>query len=397
MTQSPPMRRPLAHLGGPLEIRGDRKLGELLAEAHRAAASEDRDTLTHGFHAYPARMHPAIPYVLVKELTGDRGTVLDPFSGSGTVAIEAMVAGREAHGVDLNPLAVRLARVKCQLRDTDSLYGFLRTLRELGDRSEERVRARVASRAPIPPEEVRHYEGHTLKELAGLREEILTVEDPRDREAFLLLLSAIVVKFSKQKADTSEGHVPKRIRKGLPTEFFVRKGEELAERWHQLRAAVPPHVREARIVEGDVRNLRHALPRGFHADLVLTSPPYGGTYDYVQHHARRYPWLGIDAADFDRGEIGARRRSQGPGAVERWDRETRGTLQSIADVLSRNGMAILLVGDGDVAGQRIDAADHLAELAPSAGLRAIAAASEERPDFTGKADRREHLVALAKA
>ena len=45
-------------------------------------------------------------------------------------------------------------------------------------------------------------------------------------------------------------------------------------------------------------------------DRIVTSPPYLGTYDYVDHHVRRYPWLGIDPTPIERGEMAARRHGR---------------------------------------------------------------------------------------
>src|SRR5262245_61645622 len=72
---------------------------------------ETADTLTHPFHTYPARLHPATAKVLV-EFIGGGCHILDPFCGSGTVLVEARAAGLRATGVDLNPLAALIARAK---------------------------------------------------------------------------------------------------------------------------------------------------------------------------------------------------------------------------------------------------------------------------------------------
>ncbi len=390
-------RRALVNHGGEIQSWGDEALARPLIEAFESLDGADADTLTHGFHAYPARMHASLAYHLIHAFTRTGGAVLDPFCGSGTVPLEAMVAGRAAVGTDLNPLALRIAEVKCDLRSHSSRQRFERTLRGIAVRSEERVRARVDARAPIPPSEARWYRGHTLKELAGLREEILEVSDERDRRALEVLLSAILVKFSHQQADTTVAPVEKRLRKGLPTEFFLRKGQELIGRWESTfeeapRDAAPPSLKEI-----DVRDLPGAAPRGYKADLILTSPPYGGTYDYVDHHARRYLWLGLDASKLERLEIGARRNLSEPGSEPQWDREVHEMLDAMAAVLHPQGVIVLLVGDGQVAGRRLLADKQLAALAPMHGLKATAAASQPRPDWTGGGERREHLVALIRA
>jgi hypothetical protein len=393
-------RRALSHQGGLIEVHGDEAAAAPLVEAFRRAEAAPFDTLTHGFHTYPARMHPAIAGILIGALTGPRGRVLDPFCGSGTVIIEALVAGREAVGLDLSPLAVRLARVKCQRHAPRERDAFLRTLHAVAARSEERVRARVDVRAPLSAEERAYYAPHTLKELAGLREEILAVPDKKQQEALLLLLSAIVVKFSKQRADPASEKTDRRIRKGLPTEFFVRKGEELAERWAALFAATTKAAKRPFIQEADALALPKGLPEGFRADLVLTSPPYGGTYDYAAHHARRYAWLGISARPLEQSEIGARRTLKGPGAEARWDRELAACLTAIRRSLARGpgergGRAVLLIGDAQLGAKRVPADRQVERLAPGAGLRLVAVASEERPDFTGGPPRREHLLLLS--
>jgi hypothetical protein len=390
----PPERRRTALTGvAPREgtlVAGDEALAEVLADALEAAAPGARDTLTHGFHAYPARMHPETARVVLEALAPAGGVVLDPFVGSGTVLVEARVSGLRGVGTDLNPLALRLAGVKTRRVGAAARADFLALLGLVGEASEERVRGRVPALAPLPKHEVGWWDGHVLKELAGLREEILAVPDVDAREAMLLVLSAIVVKFSRQRADTAEERVERRIRKGLPTEFFVRKGRELVERWAWLDDACPARSPEPRLELSDARALPRTLGREFAADLVLTSPPYGGTYDYVDHHARRYAWLGIDPRGIAANEIGARRNvsddAQGAG---RWDAELGDALASIAAVTRPGALVVLLMGDGEAQGELLAADEQVARLAPDVGLEPLALASQPRAG-----GRREHLMAL---
>src|SRR5207302_354401 len=107
-------KRALSNVGGPIERAGDPDLAEALARAFAVRAGERDATLTHPFHAYPARLHPEVARHLVA-LAPPRATVLDPCCGSGTVLIEALVAGRRAIGTDLSPLAVELASVKTRI------------------------------------------------------------------------------------------------------------------------------------------------------------------------------------------------------------------------------------------------------------------------------------------
>ena len=102
---------------GKIVADGERGLADALVAALRAPAEEHdvAETLTHPFHGYPARLHPATARILVEVVgAGARRSapLVDPFCGSGTVLVEARAAGRRAIGVDLNPLAVLVARAK---------------------------------------------------------------------------------------------------------------------------------------------------------------------------------------------------------------------------------------------------------------------------------------------
>jgi len=396
-------RQPLSSVGGEVEVRGDPAFCVPIAAAMAAQDEGDdaRASLTHGFHSYPARMHPALARVVLEQLhLGPGSEVLDPFCGSGTVAVEALVSGWSCLGADLDPLALRLSRVKTERRRVQARDRFRSALDKVAAASARRVRARVDVRAKLSAAERSWYEVHVLKELAGLLEEIRAVGDERDRLALEMVFSAIVVKFSRQRSETAEHRVSRRIRKGLVTEFFVRKGEELVEGWAALSEALPARHHAPRFVLSDARRLPRTLSGEYRCDLVLSSPPYAGTYDYARHHARRHAWLGIRPGQLERKEIGARRHlsaAQGgaaKAAIARWDRELGEVLTAIATLLRPDGVAVLLVGDGEIGGDRVAADLQLDTLAPVSGLEFLAVASQPRRDWRGGMPRREHLVAL---
>jgi len=406
-TRSSSGRRALDNVGGKATAHGDAGEGARLAEILGGAQADDVDWLTHGFHSYPARMHPAVARGVLEAYATAGDRVLDPFCGSGTVLIEGLIAGMRSRGVDLNPLAIRLAGVKSQVRDAASREAFATMLTEVVEVSKERVRRKAPAMAPLSAKERAHYEVHVLKELAGLHDIISALEAGPDKAALQMLLTSIVVKFSKQRADTAkdEHTKPRRIGRFVPSEFYGRKGEELLRRWAALEevcnGSEQPWFRP-KVVEGDATRLRDALPPRWTAHLILTSPPYGGTYDYVQHHARRYPWLGVSTKSFVAGELGARRnyaqgKGKGGSKVRAWNDEVTAMLSSMESVLEDQGQVVLLMGDGEVAGQRVDVVPQLQQLAGPLGLRVVAWASQRRRDWKGGKPRGEHLVLLRRA
>lgn len=397
--RSSPGRRALDNVGGKATAHGDDGEGARLAAILDEAQARDVDWLTHGFHSYPARMHPAVARgVLAAYATpGDR--VLDPFCGSGTVLVESLIAGMRSRGVDLNPIAVRLSGVKCQVRDAKSRAAFAKMLEEVVEVSKERVRRKAPAMAPLNAQERKHYEVHVLKELAGLHDIISAIDAGPDKTALQMLLTAIVVKFSKQRADTAsdENTTPRRIGRFIPSEFYGRKGAELVERWASLEetceARTEPWHRP-KVVEADASRISSALPPRWAAHLVLTSPPYGGTYDYVNHHARRYPWLGVSTKSFSAGELGARRNYGTGGKAQSWDDEVSKMLENMEGALEEQGQIVLLMGDGEVAGKRVDVVPQLETLCAPLGMRVVAWASQSRKDWKGGPARGEHLILI---
>ena len=67
-------------------------------------------------HPYPARFINEIPKHLIEEIGCPEGTIiLDPFCGSGTTLVEAQRHGFDSVGIDLNPIACLISRVKRSL------------------------------------------------------------------------------------------------------------------------------------------------------------------------------------------------------------------------------------------------------------------------------------------
>lgn len=391
------LRRPLSSLGGPTREEGDGRISSILAAAMDLAALEDPDAFTHGFHPWPARMHRAIARVVIDRATKPGARVVDPFCGSGTVLLEAMLSGRRSAGVDLNPVASMLVQVKTELRDGDARQRLFDTAKYVCSASIERVQTRERAIAKLPPRMLGLYGPHTLKEMAGLLEEIRKVDDAGDRRALEIVFSSLVVKVSNKRAETSDIEERKRIRKGLVTELFARKVEELLDRWASLFLAVPSDATPPRVFEGDARSLRELLGSRTKSDLVLTSPPYGGTYDYHLQHALRLAWLGIPSRDFARRELGARRSLMSVDedeAQDHWDRDLINALGAMTQVLAPDGHVVLLMGDAKMGTRVVPLLPQLARIAPRVGLRLIATASQPRPAWGGGPPREEHLIAL---
>jgi hypothetical protein len=416
-------RRSLTHVGGEVETAGNREVAAALARAldvapagepaggttgEGAEAQEEADRAhVHGFHTYPARMHPATAARLVEAVSARGATVLDPFCGSGTVLVEALVAGRASVGTDLNPLAVRLARLKTTPHDARACEALVAAAREVAEYAAARRERRAGSTRRYPPEDVTAFDPHVLLELDSIRAGIESL--PPDAQSDLeLVLSAILVKVSRRTSDTSAAPAQRRVAAGFPTRLFVRKTEELAARFSALLALLPPDAGErtrSRVELDDACSLRTVAAST--VDAVVTSPPYVATYDYLAHHALRVRWLGLDTRELAAHELGARRRyaQLGPGeAAAEWARELGRVLRAMSRVCRTGARVALVIADSAVLGHPLRADEVLARIAPDAGFALIARASQRRPHFhdpTARAferhPRAEHAIVLQKA
>jgi DNA modification methylase len=402
-------RRALSHVGGPARLSGDRAAAMRLAAAldvPTSIGSDEAEALArahvHGFHSYPAKMHPLVARRLIEAFSAPGERVLDPFCGSGTVLVEARLAGRAAVGVDANPLAVRLARLKVRGSSSDERARLIEAAERVAASADARRKARSGATHRYGPADMALFQPHVLLELDGLRAGIDALPDANARGDLELVLSSILVKLSRKSGDTSEQGIEKRFAAGYPARLFVRKTEELCKNLEAIAAELA-HAPPARVLEGDARRLEGVSPGSI--ALALTSPPYPGNYDYLAHHAARLRWLRLRPERFDQREIGARRHLDPLGEEEgrlRFHDELGDVLHAVRGALDPRGALILLIADSVVAGAPIFALDLLAALAPRTGLSLVAAASQLRPHFhapTGHAfrarPREEHAVLLA--
>jgi len=410
---------------GRLATGGDPSLAEGLAAALRAPGvdHEVAESLTHPFHSYPARLHPATARVLVELVVGIGGgggrgrTIVDPFCGSGTVLVEARAAGLRAAGVDLSPLAVLVARAKTWTAPPRRR----KALRDAGHEISGAVLAagRAARRAGAEPAPMRRPAGfdpnarnrrlaswfapHVRRELELLaaRLDELAARDAELASVLTACLSAILYKVSSRTSDTDGTWVDRNIARGAPARLFAQRVDLLVAGLADFPPGSP-----AEVFELDARRLAEVIPDGSAAGVV-TSPPYAGTYDYAEHQRLRFDFLALRHRELDAGELGSRRSFESdPAAASRaWHRALADSLASIAAALAPGAAAALVIGDSLIAppGAAARAFHALDDLrgALTDDLAVLAWASQERP-MLGRLERQafgdrpkaEHVVLL---
>lgn len=95
--------------------------------------TEDTKEMSHSFHNYPATMIYPISRNIIKKIKSlyEINSLLDPFSGSGTVLVEGMLQKiPKIYGNDLNPLAVFISTIRTTPIAFEKLTLFNSTLKK---------------------------------------------------------------------------------------------------------------------------------------------------------------------------------------------------------------------------------------------------------------------------
>ncbi len=234
--------------------------------------------LTHGFYKYPARFSPLFVRAAIEAFTSPGDLILDPHVGGGTTLVEALAAGRHAIGVDINPLAAFVAKVKSTVYSEDEL----RRLESWRTSLPKVIHIHKSSSAIGKYAELGYYRHLNHSSRWRLRKAIeqavsfaIQLDTPR-LESFA---RCVVLRTAQWALDG---------RKKTPAieEFRDYLGtiaaEMIAGAW-ELRAAVManrPHRPTARIINRTAAGLENdQLLRSWDPPrLVITSPPYPGVH-----------------------------------------------------------------------------------------------------------------------
>jgi hypothetical protein len=364
--------------------------GVQLARALRVPNRDGYEGI-HSFHPYPGRFHPELVRSLLTELHGaQKGVLLDPFMGSGTTLLEGRRLGWDLLGNDLNPISVQLVRVKLAQLSTQQRQALRRALLAVSEYAGQRNEW-VAH--PHHEELRRWYRPHSLVEMLNLWDVIQEFDPGVEREVAEMMLSAASTKFSLLKSDSAHQRDTQKAAhpKGAVLRWWSAKTYQLIESLEE-ESKKSPRVR-LELALGDALHLPEEWAQ--RADVVLTSPPYPGTYDYADHHKLRALWLCLSDQDFREHEIGSRRSQGGL-----WNRQGPAMLDSLARAMAAGAAAYLVIGDWIEQDRLVCALDWTRSHATQAGLELESFATIERQNFESSQEtlwqgrRGEHLIRL---
>jgi len=256
----------------------------------------------HNIHPFPAKFIAQIPRTIFSIIPVAPGTaVLDPFCGSGTTLLEAKNAGLDFVGVDLNPIAVLISRVKTDGVPPDGVDAL--------DSALQRARSMYVSGAFIIPEipNLNHwFRPGVAQAMACLTDSIRNAPCSEEAHNFLRLsLSAITVRVSNQESETRYAALENDFQAEDVFELFKKTGQAIASKLQKSSANLfTPRTATGKVINADAREIGNLeMPP---ISLVITSPPYPNAFEYWLYNKYRMYWLGYDPIGVRQLEIGAR-------------------------------------------------------------------------------------------
>lgn len=349
---------PFEEMGPELEPRAQDTM-ERLAEIDWSFVNREKAHPVEGIHPYPAKFIGEIPRALISSLPILPGTVIfDPFCGSGTTLVEAQRKGIASVGVDLNPIACLISRVKTAPTPVG-----------LGNVSLRIANAARANRNParwVIPNVDHWFKEEVQEAVAALIDSIKAVPLGATYDALRLALSSILVRISNQESDTRYAAIDKPVGNNDVFDQYLLACQKLERALMTREWALP----EARVVEADTLKVGDDSV-GHRVGLVITSPPYPNAYEYWLYHKYRMWWLGFDPLVVKEQEIGARAhffKRNHHTEDHFWD-QMRQTFNLIDRVLVPSGFACFVIGRSKIHGRIIDNADILQTVAGEHGMR----------------------------
>jgi DNA modification methylase len=255
--------------------------------------SHDQSILTHGLHKYPAKFFPELPRWFIRRYSEEKDIVLDPFLGSGTTNVEALLLRRHSVGIDVDPFSRFLSRVKTTPLDEQELkYSQKVLLRVMLGYHPSKVQ-----QSDIPSFHYRDnwFNKEIILELSYLKNAIGSLDIGDDaRNFFKVCFSSIIRSVSNADDNCTRTVIRKKLNKRVsPGDALKKFGESILTnipKMIEFSQKCPKDIKVVFPQHQDARNIQYS--EGYF-DLALTSPPYVNAVDYPRTHQLEMYWLGL--------------------------------------------------------------------------------------------------------
>lgn len=275
----------------------------------KAVNLESTTYATHGIYPYPAKFIPHVVRYAIQQYSKEGDTVLDPFAGHGTVAIEASILGRNAICCDLNPLTDLIAKASTFLGEIN-FNDF-----ELDWQYEKAFHPEFSNIMYwYPPE---FYEA--LSKLWGFWQRKIYASASNDND----ITKAYIISIPLLRLSKMFSYADEKVPKLYKSKYAKKKVEKLLSgNWKKTLIETYNEfaencLRKIKSYQSNVHN-RHTYLSvltsrksgsqlvvfdatrervGKNVELLITSPPYLQSQEYIRTFKLELAWLGYTTHD----------------------------------------------------------------------------------------------------
>ena len=247
---------------------------------------------THGMHTYPAMFIPQVARRLLQTYSKDGDTICDIFCGSGTALIESRLLKRNSYGIDLNPLAIFLAKAKTtEINPSKLQKEYFALLNKI-----EKIKDSEIQKPDFFNLDFWFKENVIIK-LAKIKKAINEIKDKKIKNFFLVSFSEAV----RLSSNTKNGEFKLcRIKKDKLKDYnpnvlniFKQKTEANITGMTDFYQNIDKKI-WTKPIYGDSSHHNNIKEKSI--DCIVTSPPYGDsrtTVAYGQFSRLSAQWIDI--------------------------------------------------------------------------------------------------------
>jgi hypothetical protein len=290
---------------------------------------------------------------LIQALSTRQALVVDPFGGSGTTGIEALLLGRRVWLGDANSIAVSIAKAKASLLTNVAVRNnFDVESRILLNPSFRPSANSEAIRLELHPDLGAWFHPDTFSQLLNLWSRIESVEDVDLKEVFRVAFSDVLFSCASSGRPTTSGGHKRRHHWGWIADNVKPK----ILLWHDANRlfrnaveTISETIRafplcEASCIKIELADARAIPLPASSVDLVVTSPPYIAMIDYSTAQRLTYMWRGLSMDLERRQEFGARWRRDRLSEAADYESAIFASLTEIERVLKPEALCAIVIG-----------------------------------------------------
>jgi site-specific DNA-methyltransferase (cytosine-N4-specific) len=308
---------------------------------------------THGYHPYSAKYIPQIPNYLIKNFSEKNDLILDNFTGSGTTLIESKILGRNALGVDVNPLACLISKVKTtnlqnsELKEISTISKSIKQdilvirgnlmFLNFEDRRMTIDDSRINQ---LHPHITKWFHKNVICELLVIKNKINSLESKDIRDFLLVAFSSILRSVSNATSGFGNLMINKHaIPKNRVYEKFVFAVNDMINGMLEFnKISTNSNVK---IFNHDARSLGFIDDQTI--DFICTHPPYMAAVPYAEYQKLSLWWLGFSQYTLEKALIGGQRsRADTP---DRFFRDMHAALVEMKRVLIKKKYCCITIGN----------------------------------------------------